>query len=99
MTKTKDSLIKSFCGGPGGSFFKKRPLAAGTSMLDFGGILERLVNSGRSFINNCFLGFFAVIITQYIPVKSSLIWNIQVTFSSRLDDTLSKLRPARGISN
>jgi hypothetical protein len=22
-------LIKSFCGGPGGSFFKKRPLAAG----------------------------------------------------------------------
>jgi hypothetical protein len=23
------NLIKSFCGGPGGSFFKKRPLAAG----------------------------------------------------------------------
>jgi hypothetical protein len=27
--QTMTALIKSFCGGPGGSFFKKRPLAAG----------------------------------------------------------------------
>jgi hypothetical protein len=29
LKKNKGELIKSFCGGPGGSFFKKRPLAAG----------------------------------------------------------------------
>jgi uncharacterized protein (DUF1778 family) len=28
-------LIKSFCGGPGGSFFKKRPLAAGGNKSNF----------------------------------------------------------------
>ena len=27
--QTMTALIKSFCGGPGGSFYKKRPLAAG----------------------------------------------------------------------
>jgi hypothetical protein len=26
---TNEDQIKSFCRGPGGSFFKKRPLAAG----------------------------------------------------------------------
>jgi hypothetical protein len=26
---TEEYLIKSFCGGPGGGFFKKSPLAAG----------------------------------------------------------------------
>jgi hypothetical protein len=36
--------------GPGGSFFKKRPLAAGTSMLDFGLILESPVNCRKAFI-------------------------------------------------
>ena len=29
----KQQLIKSFCRGPGGSFFKKRPLAAGGKKL------------------------------------------------------------------
>jgi hypothetical protein len=27
--QTMTALIKSFCGGPGGGFFKKSPLAAG----------------------------------------------------------------------
>jgi len=27
--QTMTALIKSFCGGPGGSFYKKRPLAVG----------------------------------------------------------------------
>jgi hypothetical protein len=29
---TNKKLIKSFCGGPGGDFFKKSPLAAGGKM-------------------------------------------------------------------
>jgi hypothetical protein len=33
MKLSTDNLIKSFCGGPGGGFFKKSPLAAGGSRL------------------------------------------------------------------
>jgi len=29
VTQRRMKLIKSFCGGPGGGFFKKSPLAAG----------------------------------------------------------------------
>jgi hypothetical protein len=32
-------IIKCFCGGPGGSFFKKRPLAAGGTTWHVGPII------------------------------------------------------------
>jgi hypothetical protein len=35
----------------------RRMLAAGTSRLDFGPILERLVNGGKAFVYDCFWFF------------------------------------------